>query len=77
MSGLNLGVAGDIRAGTQSRYGNSPAPTTAQAAAFGTANDTASSVSALAPNDGTGLAFWVGALGVAGLLFIYYSLPGG
>lgn len=77
MPGLNLGVAGDIRAGTQSRYGNAPSPTTAQAAAFGTANDTSSAVSALSPTDGTGLAFWVGALGVAGLAFIYYSLPGG
>lgn len=75
--GLNLGVAGDIRAGSQSRYGSSPAPTTAQAAAFGPALDTASGASALSPNDGTGLAFWVGALGVAGLVFIYYSLPGG
>lgn len=77
MAGMQLGVGGDIRAGSQSRYGNSPSPTTAQAAAFGTANDVGSSVSALAPNEGTGLAFWVGALGVAGLLFIYYSLPGG
>lgn len=77
MPGLNLGVAGDIRAGSQSRYGNSPAPTTAQAAAYGTANDTASATAALSPTDAPGLAFWVGALGVAGLVFIYYSLPGG
>jgi hypothetical protein len=77
MPGLNLGVAGDIRAGAQSRYGNSPAPTTAQAAAFGTANSTVTATAALTPTDGTGLAFWVGAAGIVGLLFIYYSLPGG
>ena len=77
MSGLNLGVAGDIRAGSQSRYGSSPNPTTASSAAFGPSLDTASATSALSPSEGTGLAFWVGALGVAGLVFIDYSLPGG
>lgn len=77
MPGLSLMGGGDIRAGTQARYGNSPAPTTASAAAFGTALEPANAQTALAPTDPAGLAFWVGAAGVAGLLFIYYSLPGG
>lgn len=75
--GLSLGVGGSVRAGAQSRYGSAPAPTTAQAAAYGPANDVTTPTSALAPTTGTGLAFWVGAVGVAGLVFIYYSLPGG
>ena len=77
MPGLDLGAGATVRAGSQSRYGNSPAPTTASAAAFGTANDVNASTAALTPSTGPGLAFWTGAVGVAGLLFIYYSLPGG
>lgn len=75
--GLSLGVGGSVRAGAQSRYGNAPAPTTAQAAAYGTANDVSTPTAALTPTTGTGLAFWVGAVGIVGLVFIYYSLPGG
>ena len=77
MPGLSLGAGATVRAGSQSRYGNSPSPTTASAAAFGTANDVSSSTSALSPTNGSGLAFWTGAVGVIGLLCIYYSLPGG
>ena len=77
MPGLSLGAAGDIRAGSQARYGNNPHPQTASGAAFGTNLDVTASTSALTPTDGTGLAFWTGAVGVIGLLFIYYSLPGG
>jgi len=77
MPGLDLGAGATVRAGSQSRYGNAPAPTTASAAAYGTANDVSSPTSALSPTQGTGLAFWTGAVGVAGLLCIYYSLPGG
>ena len=76
MSGLSLGVGANVRAGAQPTYGSVPNPTTASAAAFGPGLDAANSASALNPTNPAGLATWVGLIGVAGLLFIYWSLPG-
>jgi hypothetical protein len=80
MAGLNLDMrmGGSARAGAQARYGNSPAPTTATEAAYGTALAPSGGLSSLLmPNDATGVALWVGVAGLAWLLFLYYSLPEG
>lgn len=75
-SGLSLGVMGNARVGANARYGNTPAPTTAGEAAYGTALNTAPASAALTPAEPGGLAFWLGVAGIALLGGLYWSLPG-
>lgn len=75
MAGLNLGA--NVGARAQAYYGGSPAPQTATEAAFGPGLAPApGAASVLSPTHPAGIAFWVGIIGVAGLLAVYYSLPG-
>jgi hypothetical protein len=79
MPGLSLGAGAQVRVGGQPTYGSMPNPTTSAQAGFGpvAGADSGSSegLAALLPNDPAGTMFWIGLGAVAGLLFIYYSLP--
>lgn len=76
MAGMDLGIGAQARASAQARYGSIPNPTSASEAAYGTAQDVASSRGALGPNHPAGLALWVGLAGFAFLGALYWSLPG-
>ena len=76
MAGLRFQTGLDVASGPAARYGNVPAPTSSTEAAFGTANGPSAPMSALSPANPGGLAFWVGVVGVAGLVLLYRSLPG-
>lgn len=75
--GLNLGVGGRVGAFASIPGSTTPAPQTVTQAAFGTSPSasTGSRVAAVVPNDATGIAFWCGVVGIAGLLLIRHSLP--
>jgi hypothetical protein len=76
MPGLRFQTGLDVQSGPQPRYGSAAAPTSAQEAAFGTANAPASPIAALSPANPGGLAFWIGVTGTAFLILLYRSLPG-
>ena len=79
MAGLNLGVGGFGGVGTtsQPQWGTSTNYGSVSAAAFGPGATipTQSAADALTPNDGFGVATWVGVAAVAGLILIRHSLP--
>lgn len=76
MPGLNLGVGANVRGRAQAFGGNSPPPTTATQAAFGSAVAPSAGVSSFMPNTPGGLSVIIGLAGLALLAFTYWSLPG-
>lgn len=76
MAGLSLGVNGVI-AGSSPQYGSMSAPSSVSEAAFGIGGTapTPNTKSILTPNDGFGVAFWVGAAAIGLMVLIRKSLP--
>ncbi len=73
---LKIGGFGTAQAG--SGFSSSQAPTTATEAGFGQAytdSGSPSGLSALAPNDPSGVAIWVGVGSLILLLWIRHNLP--
>ena len=68
-----LKVSGGL--GAFSSFGTQPA-SSPSAAAFGDQGASQTGDSPLVPNHPAGVTFWAGALGIGGLAFIRYSLPG-
>lgn len=80
MPGLSLKVGGfgGVHANSAANSAPGTGPASYQAAAFGPGYSSAAPTggSILAPNDGFGLAFWMGVVAIGALVFIRYSLPG-
>jgi len=76
MPGLNLAAYTSGASGGQpTRFGNTPSPSSATEAAFGT-GVVPNANAGLTPTAPVGLAFWTGVIAVVGLVIIYRSLPG-
>jgi len=80
MGGLSLRVGGfgGVRSSSSPKWGQGTGPSSVTQAAFGPGYTAPapSGGSVLAPNDGFGVAFWMGVGAIAALCFIRYSLPG-
>lgn len=80
MSGLSLKMTalGGVSAVSPPAMGTSDSYNTVTAAAFGpgVTAQPESAASCLTPNDGFGVAFWVGVAAVVALVVIRQSLPG-
>jgi len=82
MAGFNFGAGAGLRGGVkslpQARYGSAPRPTSPTEAAYGPSFTSSSATTAqvLAPNDPFGIAFVVGVACMAGLVYLYTTLPG-
>ncbi len=81
MAGFNFGAGAGLRGGVkslpQARYGSVGRPTSPTEAAYGPSftSPTSTAGDSLAPNDAFGIAFWVGAACIAGLVYLYTTLP--
>jgi len=81
MPGLDFGTSARLRGGVktlpQARYGSVPSPRSPSEAAYGPSFTTsvAGPVETFKPNDPFGIAFMVGVACIAGLAYIYSTLP--